>query len=103
MVSRARMSLLAKFLVCASVVLVDCALQSGFAQANVIDRLDKVVNATKDIRNSNRAVTETVGEQPEKNIELKGDTEVVSSHNLRNNYTGRNALGSIFDMVQSAS
>lgn len=103
MVSRARMSLAAKFLVCASVVLVDCALQKGFAQANAIDRLNKVANATMDIRNSIRAVAETVGEQPEKNIELKGETETVSSHNLRNNYTAGNALGSIFNMVQSAS
>lgn len=98
---KAIMLLSTKFYIGVSVVLFSCiAYNNDFVEATIIDRLNKIVNATVDIRKSMRLV----GEQFERNIETKGDTELVGHHNTNNhNYLEKNSnsIGSIFEMIQT--
>lgn len=104
MISSVNVSFVIKFYFVVSILLLCCDFHNDYAEASIIDRLNKIVNTTMDIRNSIRAaVSETVGEQFQRNIEKKGDTELVGRHDINNKILEKSTVGSIFDMIETVS
>lgn len=77
----------------------------SFVNGNAINRFNKIFNASHEIRELVRNISDQMSrhaEQSAKNV-MNGDVEYVSAYDSRNNRMEGSKLNSIFEMVQTVT